>query len=52
VRNRDEVGNESSVVPDVQWWDRWIAEAERRYERLESGDDPGLSEQEFWSDSD
>jgi hypothetical protein len=35
-----------------KWWDAWIAEANRRYERLISGEDPGLTPEEFWSDDD
>lgn len=41
-----------SVTPDAQWWDRWTAEAERRYRLLATGADPGLSDEEFWSDRD
>jgi putative addiction module component (TIGR02574 family) len=40
----------SSVEPDSAWWDVWMAEAERRYQRLESGDDSGFTLDEFWSD--
>jgi putative addiction module component (TIGR02574 family) len=39
-----------SVPSDDRWWDRWTAEAERRYERLASGEDPGLTAEAFWSD--
>ena len=41
-----------SVEPDAQWWEQWTAEAQRRYARLESGEDPGLTVEEFWSDLD
>jgi putative addiction module component (TIGR02574 family) len=39
-----------SVEPTSEWWTRWTAEAERRYRRLETGEDPGLTLEEFWSD--
>lgn len=39
-----------SVNPSEAWWDAWTAEADRRYRRLESGEDPGLTLEEFWSD--
>ena len=39
-----------SVPPDAQWWNRWMSEANRRYERMASGEDPGLTVEEFWSD--
>ena len=39
-----------SVEPSQQWWDAWMREAERRYQRLVSGEDPGLTLEEFWSD--
>jgi hypothetical protein len=39
-----------SVEPTAQWWDAWTQEAARRYERLESGVDPGLTLEQFWSD--
>ncbi len=39
-----------SVEPTEQWRDAWAREAERRYERLVSGEDPGLTLEEFWSD--
>ncbi len=41
-----------SVQPDENWWAAWTAEADRRYERLASGEDPGLTLEEFWSDED
>ncbi|HET8772227.1 MAG TPA: addiction module protein [Thermoanaerobaculia bacterium] len=41
-----------SVQPDEKWWLAWTAEADRRYQRLLSGEDPGLSLEEFWSDED
>ena len=41
-----------SVKPTEQWWAAWMLEAERRYERLVSGEDPGLTLEEFWSDED
>jgi Putative addiction module component len=40
----------ASVAPDSQWWDRWSAEAERRYRLLATGADRGLTTEEFWSD--
>ncbi len=40
----------SSVEPTSEWWDKWMAEADRRYRRLETGEDPGLTLEEFWSD--
>lgn len=40
----------SSVEPDSAWWDAWTTEAARRDQRLESGDDSGLTLDEFWSD--
>jgi len=39
-----------SVNPTTAWWDAWTAEAERRYQRLQSGEDRGLTSEEFWSD--
>jgi hypothetical protein len=39
-----------SVAPSSEWWAAWTAEANRRYERLVSGEDPGLTLEEFWSD--
>jgi len=39
-----------SVTPSEQWWTAWMAEAERRSRRLETGEDPGLTLEEFWSD--
>ena len=41
-----------SVTPSDAWWNAWIAEADRRYQRLVSGEDPGLTLEEFWSDDD
>ena len=41
-----------SVQPDDKWWSAWTAEANRRSERLASGEDRGLSSDEFWSDED
>jgi hypothetical protein len=41
-----------SVQPGEAWWSAWTAEADRRYQRLVSGEDPGLSLEEFWSDTD
>jgi hypothetical protein len=41
-----------SVQPDEKWWAAWTAESNRRYERMMSGEDPGLSSEEFWSDED
>lgn len=35
---------------DPQWRDAWAAEAERRYARMESGEDPGLTIEEFLAD--
>ena len=40
----------ASVPFDPQVQQAWIAEAERRYQRMESGEDPGLTLEEFWSD--
>lgn len=40
----------SSVPATSDWWNKWMAEADRRYQRLESGEDPGLTLEEFWSD--
>ena len=37
---------------DPQWAAVWGAEAERRYQRLVSGEDRGLTLDEFWSDDD
>ncbi|PYQ31206.1 MAG: hypothetical protein DMF56_04705 [Acidobacteria bacterium] len=42
----------ASVPFDPQVQEAWIAEAERRYQRMESGEDPGLTLEEFWSDED
>ena len=39
-----------SVMPSDAWWDAWTAEADRRYQRLASGEDPGLTLEEFWAD--
>jgi putative addiction module component (TIGR02574 family) len=39
-----------SVTPTEQWRDAWAREAERRYQRMVSGEDPGLTLEEFWSD--
>lgn len=39
-----------SVSPSEAWWDAWTAEADRRYQRMVSGEDPGLTLEEFWSD--
>lgn len=39
-----------SVPPTEQWREAWAREAERRYERMVSGEDPGLTLEEFWSD--
>jgi putative addiction module component (TIGR02574 family) len=39
-----------SVQPDEHWISAWAAEADRRYRRLESGEDRGLTLEEFWSD--
>jgi hypothetical protein len=38
-----------SVEPSDAWWKSWLAEADRRYQRLESGEDRGLTLEEFWS---
>ena len=40
----------SSVPPTSDWWNKWMAEAERRYRRIETGEDPGVTLEEFWSD--
>jgi putative addiction module component (TIGR02574 family) len=39
-----------SVAPTDAWWDAWTAEADRRYQRLVSGEDRGLTLEEFWAD--
>jgi hypothetical protein len=39
-----------SIEPDEKWWAAWTAEADLRYQRLVTGEDPGMSPQEFWSD--
>ena len=39
-----------SVEPTSEWWSKWMAEANRRYRRLETGEDAGLTLEEFWSD--
>jgi hypothetical protein len=36
---------------DPQWVEAWVAEADRRYARLESGEDRELTLEEFWDDS-
>jgi putative addiction module component (TIGR02574 family) len=40
----------TSVHFDPQVQKMWLDEAERRYARMESGEDPGLSIEEFFSD--
>jgi hypothetical protein len=35
-----------------EWRAHWEAEAERRYARMVSGEDPGLTIEEFFSDHD
>ncbi len=35
---------------DPQWVEAWVAEADRRNARLESGEDRGLTLEEFWDD--
>jgi hypothetical protein len=50
MKTRQEIRDDVPLDPD--WWDRWSAEAHRRYERLASGEDAGLSAEEFWSDAD
>jgi putative addiction module component (TIGR02574 family) len=40
----------SSVQPGSAWWDAWTAEAARRCRSLETGEDRGLTLEEFWSD--
>jgi putative addiction module component (TIGR02574 family) len=37
-----------NFAPGVR--EAWLDEAERRLERMDSGEDPGLSLEEFWSD--
>ena len=37
---------------DPAWLDAWAAEAERRYRRLETGEDRELSIEEFFADDD
>jgi len=39
-----------SVAPTAAWREAWNEEAEKRYRRLVSGEDPGLTLDEFWSD--
>jgi len=39
-----------SVQPDEQWWQAWTAEADRRYQRLESGESRELTLEEFFAD--
>ena len=41
-----------SVQPDDKWWQAWTAEADRRYQRLQSGESRELTLEEFWSDED
>ncbi|HUP59419.1 MAG TPA: addiction module protein [Thermoanaerobaculia bacterium] len=41
-----------SIEPGTEWRQAWIAEAERRYQRMVSGEDPGLTLEEFWADDD
>jgi len=41
---------EAAEKPAAQWWEAWTQEAVSRYERLESGVDPGLTLEQFWSD--
>jgi len=40
----------TSVHFDPRVQDAWLDEAERRYARMQSGEDPGLSIEEFFSD--
>lgn len=40
----------SSVRFDPQLQARWLDEAERRHAKMESGEDPGLTIEEFFSD--
>jgi hypothetical protein len=35
---------------DPEWRDAWAAEAERRYQRMISGEEPSLTLEEFFSD--
>lgn len=37
---------------DPKWVDAWVAEADRRNARLESGEDRELTLEEFWADDD
>jgi len=37
---------------DPQWIEAWVAEADRRQARLESGEDRELTLEEFWDDRD
>ena len=39
-----------SVQPDDRWWQAWTAEADRRYQRLESGESRELTLEEFYAD--
>jgi hypothetical protein len=52
ARTREEVRQFAMelVQPSPGWWDAWTAEAACRYQRLESGEDAGLTLEEFWSD--
>jgi putative addiction module component (TIGR02574 family) len=40
----------TSVHFDRQLQSRWLDEAERRHAKMESGEDPGLTIEEFFSD--
>ena len=42
----------ASVTPSEEWVNAWAAEADRRYRRMESGEDRGLTIEEFFSDED
>jgi putative addiction module component (TIGR02574 family) len=41
----------TSVHFDPQIQKAWLDEADRRYARMESGEDPGLTVEEFFSDN-
>ncbi len=42
----------AGMPSDPEWTAAWAAEAERRYQRLKSGEDPGLTVEEFFNDDD
>ena len=38
------------VVMEPKWVAAWVAEADRRHARMESGEDRELTLEEFWAD--